>query len=144
MCPCLTLYCTHYFFIARRQIRCYRTVTLCSRGLSVLQLTAQLARNRLCHHCFTAGGAEPQEGSVLAQTWTTWGLRCSAPMPRWSSGWRRGDSGTGYGAAILLHFCSCFLLVISCQIAQLCTQLSCQQFFTSIFTQKSKQIYWYR
>jgi len=28
----LTLYCTHYF-IARRQIRCYRTVELCSRGL---------------------------------------------------------------------------------------------------------------
>jgi len=29
MCYCLTLYCTHYF-IARRQIRCYRTVTLCN------------------------------------------------------------------------------------------------------------------
>jgi len=39
MCHCLTLYCTHYF-IARRQIRCYRTVTLCNRGLTVLQSTA--------------------------------------------------------------------------------------------------------
>ena len=44
MCHCLTLYYTHYF-IARRQIRCYRTVELCNRGLrSLVGCTACLCR----------------------------------------------------------------------------------------------------
>jgi len=34
-CYCLTLYCTHYF-IARRQIRCIKSETLCNRGLTMV------------------------------------------------------------------------------------------------------------
>ena len=48
MCYCLTLYCTHYF-IARRQIRCYRTVTLRYRGLTHLTVCVCLLYTRT--HC---------------------------------------------------------------------------------------------
>jgi len=38
MCHCLYLYCMHYF-IARRQIRSYRMVVLCSRRLKYAYIT---------------------------------------------------------------------------------------------------------
>ena len=47
----LTLNCANYF-IARRQIRCYRTVTLCNRGLR--RAPAHIACGRLKEICQTA------------------------------------------------------------------------------------------
>jgi len=70
---------------------------------------------RLCHHCFVAVEAEPQEGGGLARAWTTCGpkvLGTNAPMKR-----RMAQRGQWPRGSDFVSFCSLLLTCHSCQIS---------------------------